>query len=80
MIEESLNDRSYTVKERGGYTYRRNRVHRRKCTTPEAGSVSSADPSGVPESEMMRRATTSRWPDTMATPQWKKSWKNRHRQ
>ena len=51
VIEERPDDRSYTVKDRDGHTYRRNRVHLRKRTTPEAGSVSSADPSAVPESE-----------------------------
>ena len=44
VIGEKLDDRSYTVKDMVGHTYA-------KCTTPEAGSVSSADPSGVPESE-----------------------------
>ena len=51
VIGEKLDDRSYTVKDMVGHTYRRNRVHLRKRTSPEAGSVSSADPSGVPESE-----------------------------
>ena len=51
VIGEKLYDRLYTVKDRVGHTYRRNRVHLRKRTTPEAGSVNSADPSGVPESE-----------------------------